>query len=766
MKKLILLTLLFFSSPALAQPILCPDQPLGNSTNACANTRFVIANAGSGGTSTLTLNHIFIGNGSNVATDTAMNGDCSITFAGGAITCTKSSGNVILGMAFQAANAVTITGGTAALTTGQVATTPTAATDLANKSYVDSVASGRTPLAPVRLATTAALPAVTYANGAAGVGATLTANVVGVLTVDSVAPASTDRILVKDQAAQLQNGCYTLTTVGTGGVAFVLTRCTDSDTAAEMPNGLTTFVSAGTINLNSNWTLNQPAAITVGTTALPWVQTGVTAVSYWTLAGSAIFNNNAGNVGIGTSTPSQLLDIHAASGNPAFAITDAAGANAIFQTVDSTDPNGARLQIGTSNNNPVAFLVNNDITKALWLATSGFVGINIKTPTQVLEVHGGSNPGIAITDSSGASGVIGTVDSTDPNGARLQMYTSTNHPIAIFGNGDITKALWLNTSGQASLGTSTPASGATVQVGNGTASSIYVNSQNPTLQQAVCYGFGAGNCETDGFLSHLVYTSGATTTGAAVRGEVNMQKAGATALGTTGVSSNYVGVGVTGSNSELVGVIGVADWNNAGTGTAVWAITEGTGATAGTTHAFEGTNGASFTPTWGLLINKEGAATQSFHIGVQVQDAVDYGVVVGGAGTSLVPTTPFAYINTAGTTLFFVDNAGVVHGASDSRLKNDLGLMPSGALQRISMLIPRNFSRKDDPTSRLESGFFAQEVQYIIPEAVTEGADGMLSMTEGPMIANLVGAIKELKADNDNLRACQATWKCRIFGWR
>ena len=27
-------------------------------------------------------------------------------------------------------------------------------------------------------------------------------------------------------------------------------------------------------------------------------------------------------------------------------------------------------------------------------------------------------------------------------------------------------------------------------------------------------------------------------------------------------------------------------------------------------------------------------------------------------------------------------------------------------------------------------------------------------------------ARRELKADNDNLRACQASWKCRLFGSR
>src|SRR5882757_7263457 len=42
MRKILLaLALLCFASPALAQNTQCPDRPVGDSSNACANTRFV-----------------------------------------------------------------------------------------------------------------------------------------------------------------------------------------------------------------------------------------------------------------------------------------------------------------------------------------------------------------------------------------------------------------------------------------------------------------------------------------------------------------------------------------------------------------------------------------------------------------------------------------------------------------------------------------------------------------------------------------------------
>lgn len=149
--------------------------------------------------------------------------------------------------------------------------TPTADTDAANKGYVDSVAQGIDVKASCRVATTAALPTVTYANGTAGVGATLTASAVGVLTIDGIATVLGNRILVKNQATQLQNGIYTVTTEGTAGAAFVLTRSTDMDLAAEFPSAFT-FIEEGTSNADSGWVCTTNAPVTVGTTNITFDQ--------------------------------------------------------------------------------------------------------------------------------------------------------------------------------------------------------------------------------------------------------------------------------------------------------------------------------------------------------------------------------------------------------------------------------------------------------------------------------------------------------------
>lgn len=122
----------------------------------------------------------------------------------------------------------------------------------------------------VRAATTGALPACTYANGASGVGATLTGNVNGALAAqDGITLVATDRLLVKTQAAPAQNGIYVVTQVGTGGTPFILTRATDIDQWAEVPSAATT-VEEGSTLADSIYICTANQGGTMGTTAITW----------------------------------------------------------------------------------------------------------------------------------------------------------------------------------------------------------------------------------------------------------------------------------------------------------------------------------------------------------------------------------------------------------------------------------------------------------------------------------------------------------------
>ena len=121
-------------------------------------------------------------------------------------------------------------------------------------------------LKPCLAATTTNL-AATYANGALGVGATLTSSANLVFILDGVTPALNARILVKDQTTQLQNGLYSVTNVGSATVPWVLTRASDYDSPSQMLQGGVVDVASGTINGVTSWM--QTALITaVGTTSI------------------------------------------------------------------------------------------------------------------------------------------------------------------------------------------------------------------------------------------------------------------------------------------------------------------------------------------------------------------------------------------------------------------------------------------------------------------------------------------------------------------
>lgn len=150
---------------------------------------------------------------------------------------------------------------------------PSSAQDAATKNYVDNAIVNAIAYKDAsRLATTAALPTNIYSNGSSGVGATLTAVSPAALTVDGQAVALGDRILVKNEATQANNGVYTVTTLGTGIVVYVLTRATDFNQSAEVVTGAALFITSGTANTNTGWVMTTTGTVTMGTTAIVFSQ--------------------------------------------------------------------------------------------------------------------------------------------------------------------------------------------------------------------------------------------------------------------------------------------------------------------------------------------------------------------------------------------------------------------------------------------------------------------------------------------------------------
>lgn len=252
---------------------------------------------------------------------------------------------------------------TANITSGTVSTTPVNNTDIVNKQYADAIASGIHFHEAVAYATTAALPACTYNNGTSGVGATLTGDNNGALTVDGYTFTSpTDdgtRILIKNQVSQANNGVYTLTQAGNSspGAPFILTRATDFDTAGsgvnQIDEGDFFLVTGGTANINTAWVQQTAPPITVGTTPLVFQQfaapitytagTGLsespsytfniadvgTAGTYGSASSVPVFTTNAQGQVTGVTPTGIAISSSAVSGLAASATTDTTDASNI-----------------------------------------------------------------------------------------------------------------------------------------------------------------------------------------------------------------------------------------------------------------------------------------------------------------------------------------------------------------------------------------------------------------------------------------------------
>jgi hypothetical protein len=142
----------------------------------------------------------------------------------------------------------------------------TADTDSATTGQVNRAGNRR-----AKCRTTGPLPANTYANGTGGVAATLTGNSNGALAnQDGQVMTVSDVLFVNDEATQSHNGIFTITQIGDGSHPYILTRSTDSDTAAKL-SGCLVWVASGTLYGKRLWGLPLlTSGITVGTTALFW----------------------------------------------------------------------------------------------------------------------------------------------------------------------------------------------------------------------------------------------------------------------------------------------------------------------------------------------------------------------------------------------------------------------------------------------------------------------------------------------------------------
>lgn len=195
-------------------------------------------------------------------------------------------------------------------------------TDLVTKQQLDNAVAGLSWKQPVRAATTTnGTLATAYANGQ---------------TIDGVTLATGDRILIKDQTTQSENGIYVVAASGAP------TRATDADSTAEL-NGATAYVTSGTTNADKAFTQTTDSP-TIGTSAIVWAQIGggtlPTAGNGLTLTGSTLdvgagtgISVGADTVGIDTAVVTRKFSTATHSSATSITITHSLGTTATTEAV-------------------------------------------------------------------------------------------------------------------------------------------------------------------------------------------------------------------------------------------------------------------------------------------------------------------------------------------------------------------------------------------------------------------------------------------------
>ena len=407
--------------------------------------------------------------------------------------------------------------------------TPVNASDAANKSYVDAIASGLDVHDYVEYATTASnVYTATYANGTAGVGATLTnAGTQTAFSIDGGSPVVGDRVLIKNQATATQNGIYTVTTVGSGSTNWVLTRATDSDNhiAGQVHAGMFVFVATGSTLSATGWIESTVGTGTneitvIGTDNITWTQfsgAGTYSATAPVLLTGSVFSLNGlsgygtANYVIGVNAGGTALEYKQIAAGTGVSVTPTAGVLTIANTGVTSIVAGTAITVSgatgavTVNNNGVTSVSSATGTTGLTLTTTntggaattqvlagtlvvanGGTGLT-STPTNgQIDIGNGSGftrttitqgTGVTVTNGAGSitianSGLLSIANSTGTTGLTLT-YTTTSGAVTdvlagtlVPANGG-TGATAVPTNGQLLIGNGTNYTVASLSAGTG-----------------------------------------------------------------------------------------------------------------------------------------------------------------------------------------------------------------------------------------------------------------------------------------------------------
>lgn len=524
---------------------------------------------------------------------------------------------------------------TPTVTSITISNAPVSGTDGVNKTYVDTIAAGFEFKSACYAATTGALTA-SYLNGVAGIGATLlNTGALAAFSVDGVSPPITSRILVKNQGSTFQNGIYTLTTVGSGAIAWVLTRATDYDQPSEIQSGDLVPVEFGTVNATTTW-LETATVTTIGTDPITFTQYSsgpVTTTQYDVLVGTA--NNGIGSVGPGSA--GQVLQSGGNAANPAYSTA----------TFPSTATGTGKILRADGTN---------------WVATTATFPDTAGSSGNFLKSDG--------TNWSSAAGASGTVTSVSGTTNQVSVATGTTTPVISL-VGPYTPATYtahgvlIGESTSSIVALAAGSAGQVLQSGGASADPVYSTSTYPSTNA----------------ISTLLYASSAN-----VMGALATANNGLLVTSNTGVPSILAGPGAAGkilqSNSAAAPsystptypsasgtsrTILVSDGTNNIYSTETWA----TPSTSGNVLTSDGTNWTSATA---IILTKTVTLTSAQ---IKAIRATPIEIIAApGSGKGIMVYSAAAKLNYGGTNVFVAGAAQTIALFYNNSTGSSIGQSP------------------------------------------------------------------------------------------
>ncbi|MBI4546408.1 MAG: tail fiber domain-containing protein [Ignavibacteriae bacterium] len=561
----------------------------------------------------------------------------------------------------------------------------------------------------------------------------------GLMTTSSGTP-------VQDGNYDIQFDLYEASVGGTS-------EWTETHNGVAVSRGTFNIILGATTSLN-NFNFNRQMYLEVTATAGPagpsypitfspraQLTSAPTALAPWTVNSGNIYYNN-GNVGIGTNSPSTILDVRKDVPNdlgPIISLSNGGGGatsgGAIdFKNLNVTSPTQFRIRTDDDGNSSahLAFLARpqgpggSSVIEHMRITSRGNIGIGTTTPSQKLHVAStGSNTSRLLMESQGSVAIRQALTLTAGQG-RWSTFVGVDGSYGIASANDLfddfTNRFVINhSSGNVGIGTITPT--AKLHIGG-----------TPGIDGI---RFPDGSLQTSGGVGSASSVSSATD--ALVTGDNDNNGSGDVRF-------------VTGLSDKMR----ITNGGNVGIGTASPSaklqVTGSETTTDGKNAAITISNTASGGANWYLRAGATGTVTPA--AGFSIADDITYRFVISGIGNVGIGN----YIVTPSNIITVEQNSSTDPIAdawttySSRRWKTNIKTIER-ALDKIQLLRGVRFDWKAD--GKHDIGLIAEEVGEVIPEVVAyeENSKDARSVDYARLVAVLIEGMKEQQKELEELRA-------------